>query len=197
MGQESSTIDIELAQPAPSLMEEAHTLATRVVFENRAVHILTTDREKLDALGVRKESRREGDIRVIDVEGFDRSPCGGTHVRLTGEIGIIAILDFERYKGGTRVEFAAGYRALKALSADRDLLKQLGKLYSASSDKLPAMTEKLLQERVELFREKGRLQEELLEMEAEELLRSAKKTEGIGSSSCRFAWQASKNAGSI
>jgi alanyl-tRNA synthetase len=174
MGSETSTIDVELAQPSPSQMEEAQTLASKIVFENRAVHILATDRENLSSLGVRKESQREGEIRVIDVEGFDRSACGGTHVRYTGEIGLIVILGFERYKGGTRVEFAAGYRALKAFSADHELLKRLGKLYSASLDKIPAMTEKLLQEKADLFKEKGRLQSQLLEMEAGELLRNAR-----------------------
>ena len=91
MGAEISTIDIDLAQPSPAQMEEAQTLATDVVFQNRAVHILATDRDSLGSLGVRKESQREGEIRVIDVEGFDRSPCGGTHVRSTGEIGAIFV----------------------------------------------------------------------------------------------------------
>ena len=61
---------------------------------------------------------------MIDVEGFDRSPCGGTHVRSTGEIGLIFVTDFERYKGGTRIEFVGGGRALNALSKDHELLKK-------------------------------------------------------------------------
>jgi alanyl-tRNA synthetase len=176
MGQETSTIDVELAQPTLSCMEEAQGLATRTVFENRAVRVITTDRESLSALGVRRDSQREGEIRVIEVEGFDRSACGGTHVRQTGEIGIIAILGFERYKGGTRVEFVAGYRALRSFSADHELLKKLGKLYSTSPDKIPEMTEKLFQERTALSREKDHLREQLLEMEAAELIQSARKT---------------------
>ncbi len=177
MGAEISTIDIDLAQPSASLMEDAQNLATNIVFENHSVHILTTDRDNLGSLGVRKESQRAGEIRVIDVEGFDRSPCGGTHVRYTGEIGLVFITGYERYKGGTRVEFAAGGRALKVLNSDHSLLKNLARLHSAIPDDLPALTEKLFQERASQARENELLREKLLEIEAERLIQSAGKNE--------------------
>ncbi len=177
MGAETSTIDIDLAQPSPAQMEEAQTLATTVVFQNRAVHILATDRDSLSSLGVRKESQREGEIRVIDVEGFDRSPCGGTHIRSTGEIGAIFVSNFERYKGGTRVEFAAGGRVLKLLQKDHALLRHLARIHSAAPDTLVEITEKCLQERTALTRENDLLEDRLLEMEAADLLRSASKME--------------------
>jgi alanyl-tRNA synthetase len=148
-----------------------------VVFQNRAVRILATDRDSLSSLGVRKESQREGEIRVIDVDGFDRSPCGGTHIRSTGEIGAIFVSNFERYKGGTRVEFAAGGRVLKLLQRDHALLKHLARIYSAAPDTLVEIAEKYLQERTALTREKDLLEDRLLEMEASELLQSALKTE--------------------
>ena len=177
MGTDTSTIDIDLAGPLPVQMEEAQTLATNVVFQNRAVHILATDRDSLSSLGVRKESQREGEIRVIDVEGFDRSPCGGTHVRSTGEIGAIFVSNFERYKGGTRVEFAAGGRVLKLLQREHELLRRLARIHSAAPDTLVEITEKCLQERTALTRENDLLEGRLLEMEAADLLQSAPKTE--------------------
>jgi len=130
LGQETSTIDIDLPDPSPQIVEKAESLATGIVFENRPVQVLKVDRAKLSELGVRKESQREGEIRVIDVEGFDRSPCGGTHVRRTGEIGLIALLGLERYKGGTRVEFVCGGRALKVFRTENGILKELGRLCS-------------------------------------------------------------------
>ena len=173
LGQELSTIDIEIAQPSAAQMEQAQTLATRIVFENHPVHILTADRESLSSLGVRKESRREGEIRVVEVEGFDRSPCGGTHVRSTGEIGMIFILGFERYKGGTRVEFVAGGRALKAFHKEHELLTRLGRIHSATLDSIPELTERLIQEKTDLSREIVNLRDQLLDMEAAELLQNA------------------------
>jgi alanyl-tRNA synthetase len=139
--------------------------------------MLLTEREKLGSLGIRKESQREGEIRVIDVQDFDRSACGGTHVRQTGEIGMICILGFERYKGGTRVEFVAGYRALKKFHSNNEILKRLSKIYSSSPDLLPEISEKLLQERSGLSRDNQKLHEQILEMEAAGLLMNAEKTE--------------------
>jgi alanyl-tRNA synthetase len=176
LGQESSTIDLDIEQPSAVQMDEAQALAASVVFENRPVRILTTDREGLGSLGVRKESQREGEIRVIDVEGFDRSACGGTHVRNTGEIGLIFILGFERYKGGTRVDFVAGNRVLRAFQKDHALARKLARLYSAVPDEIPGLTEKLLQEKMSLIREIEDLRDRLLDVEAKELIESSDPT---------------------
>jgi alanyl-tRNA synthetase len=175
LGQETSTIDISLAEPDISVLTAAEDLATRVVFEDRPVHILNVRKEELSALGVRKESQREGEIRVVDIDGFDRSPCGGTHVRRCGEVGLIFILSSERYKGGTRVEFVCGGRVLRAFRKDHEILKELGKLYSAHPHELPALTKKLLLDRSTLLREKKHLEDRIFEMEAQELLNSADK----------------------
>jgi alanyl-tRNA synthetase len=176
MGVETSTIDLELANPSTFVMAEAEEMASNIVFEDRPVQVLNVNPEGLAALGVRKESQRSGDIRVIDVDGFDRSPCGGTHVRRTGEIGMIAILDYERYKGGTRVEFVCGRRVLKTLRQDHEALKNLGRLYCAQLSDLPRLAEKFLQDRSALTRENARLRDQALEHEARELALQAERT---------------------
>jgi alanyl-tRNA synthetase len=173
LGPETSTIDIEMVQPSPQSIQQAEELATHIVFEDRPVNILTADRAELSSMGVRKESQRQGEIRVIDVEGFDRSPCGGTHVRRTGEIGLIAILGYERYKGGTRIEFVCGHRAFRALRKDHTTLKQLSKLFSAHPDELPQLADRLFQERAAMARDNARMQAQVLELEAIEVVRNA------------------------
>ncbi len=175
MGQDSSTIDVAIAQPSAGQMEEVQALASDLVFQNRPVHVIFTDREGLNSLGVRKETDREGEIRVIDVENFDRSACGGTHVRDTGEIGLICILGFEKYKGGTRVEFVAGSRALRSYQRDHEILKRLSRLHSAAPESIPEITEKLIQEKTSLSREIENLRGELLDVEAKELMAAAPK----------------------
>ena len=99
-------------------------------------------------------------------------------MRRTGEIGMISILGYERYKGGTRVEFVCGGRALKTLRADHALLAQLGQLYSAAPSELPKLTEKLFQERSTLVRENSRLNDQVLEMEAEQLVQGGVRAAG-------------------
>jgi alanyl-tRNA synthetase len=176
MSQESSTIDVEIAPPSPGQIEEVQARASSVVFQNRPVRVQTTDRDGLRSLGIRKESQREGEIRIIDVGGFDRSACGGTHVHSTGEIGLVCILGYEKYKGGTRVEFVAGERALRCFSRDHELLKKLSRLYSAVPDAIPEIAEKLLQEKVALSMDIEVLRGQLLDVEAKELLDTAQKT---------------------
>lgn len=179
LGQESSTIDVELADPDAAVIRAAEDLASRVVFEDRPVRILNVTREELSSLGVRKESQRQGEIRVIDIEGFDRSPCGGTHVRRSGEVGLILIMGSERYKGGTRVEFVCGGRAIRTFRKDHETLKDLGRILSAHPHEIPKLVEKMQQERSGLQRDNKHLEDRILDMEAAELLDHAEQREGI------------------
>jgi alanyl-tRNA synthetase len=176
LGRETSTIDIEIARPSPEQIRAAEALAAQTVFEDRPVAVINARPEDLARLGLRKESQRQGEIRVIDVEGFDRSACGGTHVRRTGEIGLIAVLGWEHYKGMTRIEFVCGGRALRALRQARDLLDQLGSQFSAHPLDLPRLAGKLLDERSHLQKENLRLAQRMLEIEALELITSADKS---------------------
>src|SRR5882672_8267714 len=89
LGQESSTIDLETPSLEHAKILAAERLANDVVFENRPV--LVSYEEAGAVAGLRKPSGREGTLRVITIEGLDRSACGGTHVRATGEIGPILL----------------------------------------------------------------------------------------------------------
>ena len=98
----------------------AEDAANAVVWEDRPVTIRFVDAEDARALPLRKESARTGTLRIIEVEGFDVSACGGTHVARTGAIGVIAVSGWERFRGGTRLEFLCGVRALRAHRLLRD-----------------------------------------------------------------------------
>src|SRR4029434_8571218 len=97
-------IDIELASPTDDLMRSAEDCANAVVFEDRPMRVHLVNEEEAALLPLRKESAVRGNIRVIEIENFDWSPCGGTHAARTGQIGLIAIRSFERAKKMTRVE---------------------------------------------------------------------------------------------
>ena len=92
---------------------------------------------------------------------------------------MVFILGSERYKGGTRVEFVCGGRALRAFRKDHEVLRELARLHSAHPHELAALMEKLLQERSGLQREKKNLENKILDLEAQELLSSADKRDGI------------------
>src|SRR5689334_21113403 len=114
MGAQTSTIDIELATPTDAAMRAAEEVANAIIFDNRPMRVHLVDEASAALLPLRKETALSGTIRIIEVEDFDWSPCGGTHARQTGQVGLIVIKSFERVKSNlTRVEFVCGHRALE------------------------------------------------------------------------------------
>jgi alanyl-tRNA synthetase len=122
LGSTISTIDLAAAVVTRDEAAQAEDLANRVVQENRAVEIRYLNESNIHEAGLRKPTERSGEIRVIDIAGYDKSACGGTHVRTTGEIGPVLITRIERAKKQARIEFICGNRVLRyAREANRML----------------------------------------------------------------------------
>ena len=138
-GRESSTLDLTTAGLSLDHVVEAERLVNRAVTDNRAVTVAFE--EAAAAAGLRKPSDRQGTIRIVTIEGLDRSACGGTHVRATGEIGAILIRKVERVRRVTRLEFLCGERAVRRARTDADLLTGLAAANSAAAEELPALLE--------------------------------------------------------
>jgi alanyl-tRNA synthetase len=145
LGTASSTIDLERTVSAEEIAR-AEQEANRVVWEDRPVTIRFADAEQAAALKLRKEPTREGTLRLIEVEDFDLSACGGTHVARTGAIGVIAVASTERFRGGTRIEFLCGIRALDGYRALRDSASASTRLLSVLPGEVPAAIERMLNE---------------------------------------------------
>jgi alanyl-tRNA synthetase len=142
LGSATSTVDLA-REVTPAAIERVEDEANRVVWEDRAVHIRFADAAEASALPLRKESGRTGRLRLIDVEGFDLSACGGTHVARTGAIGVIAVTGWERFRGGTRVEFVCGSRALTSHRTLRAVVAGSVRALSVLPGELPAAIERL------------------------------------------------------
>jgi alanyl-tRNA synthetase len=118
-------------------------------------------------------------VRIVEVDQFDLSACGGTHVARTGEIGSIAALGFERYKGGTRLEFVCGGRALQAYQSLRDAAAAAARALGTSSAEMPVAAERLqndLKQQRQIVRD---LQRRLTDFEVERLLPTATRHRGV------------------
>ena len=82
--------------------------------------------DELGKLPLRKQPKvTEGVIRVIDIDGFDMTPCGGTHCTRTGQIGQVRLVGLEKYKGMLRITFHAGLRALADARAKHEALASM------------------------------------------------------------------------
>lgn len=137
LGRDSSTIDVTAARLDPQQVVRAEHRVNEIVFENRPVEIAFLDAS--EATGLRKASEREGELRIVSIQGLDKSACGGTHVRRTGEIGPILIRKLEKMRGNVRIEFLCGDRAVDRARADYDSLARVAQVFSAGLDEVPAL----------------------------------------------------------
>src|SRR5215468_10795075 len=131
MGAVSCTIDLPAESVLREQSERAEDLANRIVRENRNVTVRYISQDNIAEAGLRKPTERSGEIRVIDINGYDRSACGGTHVRTTSEIGPILVIGFERAKKQTRVQFICGDRVLRYARAAIRTLETISQTISA------------------------------------------------------------------
>ncbi len=180
LGTQSSTIDIEMAAPSDEAMRAAEEIANAIIFENRPMRVHLVDEEGAAQLPLRKESAVSGQIRVIEIEDFDWSPCGGTHAKQTGQIGLIAIKSYERVKGNlTRVEFVCGHRALEDYRLAHQSAVNTAQLFSAARDSAVPLVEKALQENRTLKKRIKELLDLAMTAEAGQLLDATPETQGV------------------
>ncbi len=176
LGRDGSTIDIARELSSRELAQ-AEDEANRVIWENRPVTIRYADAADAGTLGLRKPSQRAGTLRIVDVEDFDVSACGGSHVQRTGAIGAVVIRASERFKGGQRIEFLCGGRAVQSYRQLRDTVAASVRLLSILPSELPATIERLQGELKQQDKTIGVLRSEAALAQADRLAQSA---EAIG-----------------
>jgi alanyl-tRNA synthetase len=172
MGAAASSIDLAREVSATEL-EQAEDEANRIVWEDRMVHIRFASAEEAAAMPLRKESLRTGPLRLIDVEDFDLSACGGTHVARTGAIGVIAIGGAEKFRGGSRVEFLCGGRALERFRLWRDALAATQRHLSVAPEEMAAAIERMQADAKAQQKIVRGMQEKLAAQEAQGLIAKA------------------------
>ena len=172
LGAETCTIDVSAAV-TPEAAGAAAREANRVVWSDAAVHVRFVDEAEAATLPLRKPPARGGLLRVIEIENVDLSACGGTHVGRTGEVGMIGVISVERYKGGTRIEFVCGRRALDRYELVRDTLASVARHLGCAATDLPAAVERLQNEAKHQRQTFRLLQQQLAEYQGERLRASA------------------------
>jgi alanyl-tRNA synthetase len=142
LGTASATIDVDKELSADQIAK-VEAAANKVLWEDREVCVKFVSASEAAKLPLRKDPDRTGDLRIIEIKDYDLSACGGTHVSRTGAIGIIAIAGAERFKGGLRVEFVCGSRALRDYRMLKDAVSGGVRLLSVIPGELPSAIEKM------------------------------------------------------
>jgi alanyl-tRNA synthetase len=166
-------IDVALNDPTDDEIEQAVDLANQIIWESRPVKVSQVSSEAAAALPLRKEPGRAGELRLIEISDFDLTPCGGTHARSTGEVGVIAVRSWERAKGLTRIHFMAGVRALADYRKVNQTAREVAALFSSGREDSPALVSKMIDDHKKLMRRLSELEQIASHVEAAELLKHA------------------------
>lgn len=165
----SVTIDLDQARLDDDALAAAEGLANAVVQENRAITSYLAAEAELTTLDLRKRPPVDGALRIVEVAGFDRVACSGTHVSTTAQIGLIKVLRAERRGGETRVHFVCGGRALADYTRKHGWVRSLATKFGRSEEELLDAVDKLQAEAQANHKALRQAQEALVNAEAERL----------------------------
>ena len=169
-GAESSTLDLA-SVAADDALARAVDEANRVVLEDREVRVHRVARGDLARFALRREPGVEVDVlRIVEVDGFDATPCSGTHPRRTGQVGPIAVVGSERAKGRTRLSFVCGERALADARSKDAAVRELARVFSIGPAELVPAVERLRAREKDVSRRLRAAEEALAEHEARALV---------------------------
>jgi len=173
LGEEISTIDVDLKEISEEQIREVEDLAHQIIFEDRKVTAYWTKPADVDENLLRKELTDRDKIRLVEIEDFDVDPCGGTHVSSTGQVGLVKIIHWEKIRGYLRLEFYAGYRAIRDYQKKWLINSQITNLLSTGEDDFVAAIRKVQAESKQLVKRNRKLAEQNISYEARELVQQA------------------------
>lgn len=173
LGRETVKVEIDLPEMTQEMVEEVEFLSNLIIMEGRPIIAKFVEPDELAMMPLRKAPSVTKNIRIVTVNDFDYSPCGGTHFKSTSEVGPIKVLNWERYKGHIRFDLVCGWRTLRAMTDKQQVLRNLSRQLASSETEMVDSVDRLLNERKEAERALNEAKTRLLELEAGELLASA------------------------
>jgi alanyl-tRNA synthetase len=174
LGEAFSTLEMDLRKISEEEIENIEERANEIVYENREIKCYFIPEEKIESVPLRRPPKKKGLIRVVEVSDFDFSACGGTHVRRTGEIGLIKILRLERIRNNVRFEFICGRRALEDYLRKSRIIRELSTRFTVNEGEILNTVEKLSSDLKSQKRKRKKALERIAQYEAQEIIQDAK-----------------------
>ena len=171
LGEERSSIEVQLGEISWPRVGEIEAAANRIVWEDRPIERHWVGEDELARFSLRKPPPTErrgsgGRIRIVEIPDWDVSACGGTHTRRTGEVGAIKVLRWEKVRGNLRFDFVCGARSLEDHAWRTEALVESAKRRTLKDRELLAHLEKAAAERDELRKRVDEMSERMLLSEA-------------------------------
>jgi alanyl-tRNA synthetase len=143
LGDTVATIDLDVPALDELAVARGEALVNAVIDDDRPIRAFFPTEAELAGLALRRAPKVDRDVRVVDIEGFDISPCGGTHCTRTAQVGLVKVTGVERYKGKMRISFVAGARARTELGRARDDLAALARDFTCGASDVAGAVAKL------------------------------------------------------
>lgn len=172
-GDTESTLDLDVAALEQIQLDEAEKIANEMLYASLPIKAYFVNDSELSTVPLRKPPKVTGKIRIVEIDQFDYSACGGTHVRTTTEIGIIKFTRLERRRNQVRLTFLCGQRAYRDYVEKHRWLTEAANLFSTELSEVPRLVERSLAQIKELQATLKTVAEEQLAHEADVLANSA------------------------
>lgn len=174
LGQDVVTMDFDGILTKDQL-KEIEFLANEGVAKNLDIQVDYPTEEELHNIPYRSKIEIEGQTRIVTIEGYDICACCAPHVKKTGEIGLIKLINIQNYKGGVRITMLCGFRALADYNEKEMSVKKVSVLMSAKETEIAEAVEQLKEEKTQLKAEIALLQDKLLRSKASQIAEKQEK----------------------
>ncbi len=163
LGGDDVTLDLD-GELTRDQLDDVEERANRVVASDVAVTAVYPSADELAAMDYRSKKAIDGPVRVVTIEGYDRCACCAPHVQTTGQVGLIKLLDFIRYKGGVRIHMQCGLDALADYRMRYAQTATAAAMLSVKQTAVSEGVERLLAQRDDLTRQLRAAQKEILRL---------------------------------
>ena len=170
--EDNLTIDLDKDLTMQEALE-VESLVNDWIQSNLKIKCSFPSDQELVEMPLRKRPKVAHNIRIVEVEGADCTPCGGTHPPTTALLGLIKIKRLDRYKGGIRLQFVVGVRALEDYRQKNTLTNNLVALLKTQPEDIYEKIEKLLDENKDISKANKILKGQLAALEAQSLVEHA------------------------
>jgi alanyl-tRNA synthetase len=178
-GREESTLDLDVAALPASFMQEVELAANELAYYALDIRAYFIDDAAVSLLPLRRPPAVSGQIRIVEIDGFDYSACGGTHVHTTAEIAPIKLVRQERRRNQTRLTFLCGLRAFRDYVDKARSLAECAALFSTDAAAVPALVQKMQLQLRELEKSNTELQQQMLAHIVADLIERAPRVDGV------------------
>ena len=153
----------------PEQLLEMEWEVNQAIVANVEIKTGYPEKEVLEKLEYRSKLALLEDIRIVEVDGYDVCACCAPHVHRTGEIGMFKIQSAQSYKGGVRISFLAGFRALEEYRRKSEIISELSGILTTNQENLADHVAKLKSQVYSLKNELSNTKQTLMEMKMTEI----------------------------